>query len=362
LKKKSILDFTKEELSKTIKPSFRAKQVYGWIYQKYVDNFDEMLNLPKDLRKELKEKYDLSPLKIIAKEQSIDGSIKYLFSLKNSLSMEAVLLPMREEIKDDEGNVVQSSKYTICISSQVGCKIGCAFCLTAKEGFKQNLTAGEIVAQVLLIKKDNKLPANKRVNIVFMGMGEPLDNFDNVVKAIKIFSDHDGLCISPRRQTVSTSGLSHQIKRLGDMNTGVLLAISLHAVDDEMREKLMPINKAYNIASILDAIRNFPIDARKRVMFEYLVIKELNDDIKSAKKLVKLLHGIKAKVNLIYFNPYPDSPFKRPDEKDMRKFQSYLRDHGITCTIRESKGLDISAACGQLYEKNSKGELKNEWI
>ncbi len=354
MKKKSILDFTKEELSKTIKPSFRAKQVYGWIYQKYVDNFDEMLNLPKDLRKELKEKYDLSPLKIIAKEQSIDGSIKYLFSLKNSLSMEAVLLPMKEEIKDDEGNVVQSSKYTICISSQVGCKIGCAFCLTAKEGFKQNLTAGEIVAQVLLIKKDNKLPANKRVNIVFMGMGEPLDNFDNVVKAIKIFSDPDGLCISPRRQTVSTSGLSHQIKRLGDMNTGVLLAISLHAVDDEMREKLMPINKAYNIASILDAIRNFPIDARKRVMFEYLVIKELNDDIKSAKKLIKLLHGIKAKVNLIYFNPYPDSPFKRPDEKDMRKFQSYLRNHGITCTIRESKGLDISAACGQLYEKNNK--------
>ena len=183
---------------------------------------------------------------------------------------------------------------------------------------------------------------------------QPLDNLENVTKAIKIFSDPDGLSISPRRQTVSTSGLSHQIKKLGEMDLGVLLAISLHAVDDEMREKLMPINRAYNIASILDAVRNFPIDARKRVMFEYLVIKDLNDDIKSAKKLVKLLHGIKAKVNLIYFNPYPNSPFQRPSEKDMLRFQAYLRDHGITCTIRESKGLDISAACGQLYEKKER--------
>jgi len=349
--KKTLFDFTKDELSQMIKPSFRAKQIYGWIYQKYVDSFDEMKNLPKDLREKLDKEYILSPLKIIAKEKSRDGSIKYLFGLRNGLSMEAVLLPMKKEIKDTEGNITQSSKYTICISSQVGCKIGCAFCLTAKEGFKQNLSAGEIVAQVLEIKKDNNIASNKRVNIVFMGMGEPLDNLENVVKAIRIFSDPDGLSISPRRQTVSTSGLSHQIKKLGEMDLGVLLAISLHAVDDEMREKLMPINKAYNIASILDAVRNFPIDTRKRVMFEYLVIKDLNDDVKSAKKLVKLLHGIKAKVNLIYFNPYPNSPFQRPSEKDMLGFQRYLRDHGVTCTIRESKGLDISAACGQLYEK-----------
>ena len=349
--KKTLFDFTKDELSQMIKPSFRAKQIYGWIYQKYIDSFEEMKNLPKDLRERLSGEYILSPLKIIAKEKSVDGSIKYLFGLRNGLSMEAVLLPMKKEIKDSDGNIIQSSKYTICISSQVGCKMGCAFCLTAKEGFKQNLTPGEIVAQVLEIKKDNFIASNKRVNIVFMGMGEPLDNLENVTKAIKIFSDPDGLSISPRRQTISTSGLAHQIKRLGEMNLGILLAISLHAVDDKMREKLMPINRAYNIATILDAVRNFPIDARKRVMFEYLVIKDLNDDIKSAKKLVKLLHGIKAKVNLIYFNPYPNSPFQRPSEKDMLRFQAYLRDHGVTCTIRESKGLDISAACGQLYEK-----------
>lgn len=351
--KKTLLDYTKEELATIVNPAFRAKQIFGWIYQKYVDDFEEMKNLPKDLRRELSDEYVLSPLKILAKEQSKDGSIKYLFGLRNGLSMEAVLLPMKKEIRDADGKIVESSKYTICISSQVGCKIGCAFCLTAKEGFKQNLTPGEIVAQVLEIKKDNSIASNKRVNIVFMGMGEPLDNLDNVIKAIKIFSDPDGLAISPRRQTISTSGLSHQIKKLGEMELGVLLAISLHAVDDEMREKLMPINRAYNIASILDAVRNFPIDTRKRVMFEYLVIKDLNDDIKSAKKLVKLLHGIKAKVNLIYFNPYPNSPFQRPSENDMLTFQSYLRDHGITCTIRESKGLDISAACGQLYEKKN---------
>ncbi len=352
--KESIMNYTKDELSKIIKPSFRAKQIYRWIYTSYVDSFDEMKNLPKDLRKELDDKYTLSPLKILAKEQSKDGSIKYLFGLQNGLSMEAVLLPMKKEIKDENGNIIQSSKYTICISSQVGCKMGCAFCLTAKEGFKQNLTAGEIVAQVLSIKKDKNIAPNKRVNVVYMGMGEPLDNLDNVIKAIKIFSDPDGLSISPRRQTISTSGLAHNIKKLGDSNLGVLLAISLHAVDDTMREKLMPINKAYNIAAVLDAVREFPIDQRKRVMFEYLVIKDLNDDIKSAKKLVKLLHGIKAKVNLIYFNPYPNSPFQRPSEKDVIAFQTYLREHGLTCTIRESKGLDISAACGQLYEKNSK--------
>jgi 23S rRNA (adenine2503-C2)-methyltransferase len=186
-----------------------------------------------------------------------------------------------------------------------------------------------------------------------MGMGEPLDNLENVTKAVKIFKEQDGLSIGARRQTISTSGLSHQITKLGQMNLGVLLAISLHAVDDALRETLMPINKAYNIESVINAVKAFPIDQRKRVMFEYLVMKDLNDNIKSAKKLVKLLHGIKAKVNLIYFNPYPGSPYQRPDTKTMETFKSYLNDHGITCTIRQSKGLDISAACGQLKEKTA---------
>jgi len=193
-----------------------------------------------------------------------------------------------------------------------------------------------------------------------MGMGEPLDNLDNLAKAIKIFSDPDGLAISPQRQTVSTSGLSSKINRLAKMDLGINLAISLHAVDDELREKLMPINKAYNIASIMDAVRNFPINLRKKVLFEYLVIKDINDDLESAKKLVKLLSGINAKVNLIYFNAHEGSEFQRPSEKDVKKFQEYLLSKGVICTIRESKGLDISAACGQLREQNLNKESSND--
>ncbi|WP_200762953.1 23S rRNA (adenine(2503)-C(2))-methyltransferase RlmN [Nitrosophilus alvini] len=349
--KKTILDYTNEELQNIVSPKFRAKQIYQWIYQKNADSFNDMTNIPKELRKKLDEEFEISSMQIIKKEQSKDGSKKYLFGLKDGHTVEAVLLPMKKEQKDEAGNIIKEAKYTICVSTQVGCKVGCSFCLTAKGGFVRNLTPGEIVGQVLEIKKDNDIAANRRVNIVYMGMGEPLDNLDNVAKSVKIFSDPNGLSISPRRQTISTSGLASKIKKLGEMKLGVLLAISLHAVDDELRQTLMPINKAYNISSIMEAVRGFPVDQRKRVMFEYLMIKDLNDNIKSAKKLVKLLHGIKAKVNLIYFNPYPGSPYKRPDPKRVKEFQEYLLKHGVLCTIRESKGLDISAACGQLKEK-----------
>ena len=349
-----ILDYTKEELSHIIKPTFRAKQIYEWIYKKYVGSFDEMKNIPKELINELNTNYYLEPLKTATVEESSDGSKKYLFLLKDGKTVESVLLPMKKEKLDEQGKMLKNTRYTICISSQVGCKIGCSFCLTGKSGFLRNLTPGEITSQVLMIKKENNIAENRRVNIVFMGMGEPLDNLDNVQKAVKIFSDPFGLSISPRRQTISTSGLSAQIKKLGEMNLGILLAISLHAVDDELREQLMPINKAYNIESIINAVKEFPVDARKRVMFEYLVIKDLNDDIKSAKKLVKLLHGIKAKVNLIFFNPHSGSEYQRPEVKDVLYFQDYLLKHGLLCTIRESKGLDISAACGQLKDRKEK--------
>ena len=356
MKKTNILDLSKEELTQIIKPSFRAKQIYQWIYQKYVNSFDEMKNIPKELKEELNQNFFLDPLSIVKIEQSLDGSKKYLFALKDGQTVESVLLPMKQEKVDEEGKLVHHTKYTICISSQVGCKIGCAFCLTGKDGFKRNLSAGEITAQILMIKRDNQIAENRRVNIVYMGMGEPLDNLDNVSKSVKIFSDIDGLCISTRRQTISTSGLSSQIEKLGKMDLGVLLAISLHAVDDDLRQKLMPINKAYNIESIINAVKAFPIDARKRVMFEYLVMKGVNDDQKSAKKLVKLLHGIKSKVNLIYFNPHHGSEFARPSEKDVVAFQQYLVDHGVLCTIRQSKGLDISAACGQLKDKEQNSD------
>lgn len=356
MEKQNIFDLSKEELSEIIKPSFRAKQIYQWLYQKYINSFDEMKNLPKELKSQLEERYYLDPLVIAKVEESRDGSKKYLFALKDGNTVESVLLPMKQEQNDEEGKLIHHTRYTICISSQVGCKIGCAFCLTGKSGFKRNLTAGEITSQILMIKRDNAIAENRRVNIVYMGMGEPLDNLANVSKAVRIFTDIDGLSISPRRQTISTSGLSVQIEKLGLMELGVLLAISLHAVDDELRQTLMPINKAYNIESIINAVKAFPIDARKRVMFEYLVMKGVNDDQKSARKLVKLLHGIKSKVNLIYFNPHPGSEFARPLEKDMIAFQQYLVDHGVLCTIRQSKGLDISAACGQLKDKEQNND------
>ena len=349
---KNILDFTLNELENEVSPKFRAKQIYEWIYKKGVKSFDEMLNLPKDMRENLSQNFYLDPLKCVRCEESIDGSKKYLFELKDGKRIESVLLPMKEEIVDENGKISRHARYSICVSSQVGCKMGCAFCLTAKGGFVRNLTAGEIVGQILWIKIANEIPYERRVNVVYMGMGEPLDNLANVAKAVQILKENEGLAIAPRRQTISTSGLATQIKKLGEMDLGVLLAISLHAVTDELRAKLMPINKAYNIASVMDAVRNFPIDMRKRVMFEYLVIDGLNDSVGDAKTLVKLLHGIKAKVNLIYFNPHEGSKFGRPEPQNMVKFQDYLSAHGVTCTIRQSKGLDISAACGQLKERS----------
>ena len=352
--KKTILDYTKAELASMVKPSFRAKQIWGWIYHQYATSFETMANLPKAMREELDQTYEIMPLKIARKECSTDGTIKYLFELSDGKTVETVWLKMKDESIDDEGNIEHEARFTVCVSTQVGCKVGCSFCLTAKGGFTRDLSAGEIVAQVLAVKMDNGLAAHRRLNIVYMGMGEPLDNLENLAKAITILKDEEGLSISGKRQTVSTSGLSSKIDKLGQMDLGVHIAISLHAVDDELRSELIPMNKAYNIASIIDAVKRFPIDTRKRVMFEYLVIKGKNDDLTSAKKLVKLLHGIKAKVNLIFFNPYEGSDYQRPTRVDMVAFQEYLIKHGVLCTIRDSKGLDISAACGQLKEKDLK--------
>ena len=312
-----------------------------------------MKNIPKDLKEKLKENFPIDIMKVIKVEKSSDGSIKYLYELSDGTTVEAVLLLMKEKQKDKDGQISKSEKYTFCISSQVGCKVGCSFCLTAKGGFTRDLTAGEIVAQVSMLKKENNIPENKSVNIVYMGMGEPLDNYDNLVQAIKIISLEDGLSINTRRQTISTSGISSKILKLGQEDLGVQLAISLHAVDDGLRSELIPMNKAYNIQSIIDSVKQFPVDVRKKVMFEYLVIKDKNDDIKSADKLVKILNGINAKVNLIYFNPYEGTLYERPSRNNMMKFQDYLNSKGVLCTIRESKGLDISAACGQLKEKEN---------
>ena len=349
----TILDYTLEELQERVSPSFRAKQIYNWLYVQYAQHFEDMKNLPAAMRETLASSYSINPLTIVKKEYSSDGTIKYLFELPDQKTIETVLLRMKEQQTDCNGVVTQEAKYTVCVSTQVGCKVGCSFCYTAKGGFVRDLTAGEIVAQVLSIKIDNDIAANRRLNIVYMGMGEPLDNLQALTQAIKIFSQPDGLAISPKRQTVSTSGLSTKIDALGAKNLGVHIAISLHAVDDTLRSELIPMNKAYNIASIIEAVKRFPIDTRKRVMFEYLVIKDKNDSIDAAKKLIKLLHGIKAKVNLIFFNPYEGSPYERPSDEKVKAFADYLIAHGLMATVRQSKGVDISAACGQLREKTN---------
>jgi len=347
---RQIMDYFLDELD--IEPNFRKKQIFDWIYRKYIDDFDNMKNLPKNLREELKEKFRINPLKILNREISADGTEKFLFELEDGHTIETVLLKMKEKEVDKNGNTIAQDRYTVCVSSQVGCKVGCSFCLTAKGGFVRNLTVSEIVSQVWIMKKIKNFNPSKSLNVVYMGMGEPLDNYENMVKAIKIISNEYALNVSPRRQTLSTSGIAPKIEKLANENLGINLAISLHAVDDKLREELIPLNKAYNIQSVIEAVKKFPIDRRKRVLFEYLVIKDVNDDIESANKLVKLLNGIRAKVNLIYFNPYPGTSYKRPTTQTMKKFKDALNKKGVICTIRESKGVDISAACGQLREKN----------
>lgn len=353
---KCLLDYSLSELEGLLtsefgEKKFRAKQIYEWVFKKGAKDFGAMSNLSAALKERLKGEFYIDSVEQVMCEQSVDGSKKYLFELKDGKRIESVLLPMKEELSDENGELKRHARYTICVSSQVGCKMGCAFCLTAKGGFVRNLSAGEIVGQILYIKRANEIPYERRVNVVYMGMGEPLDNLANVSKAVSLLKHNDALAISPRRQTISTSGLASQIKKLGELDLGVLLAISLHAVNDELRGRLMPVNKAYNIADVMQAVREFPIDLRKRVMFEYLLLGGVNDHKSDAKTLVKLLNGIKAKVNLILFNPHEGSEFKRPSMQDAEHFRDFLRAKGVTCTIRESKGLDISAACGQLRER-----------
>lgn len=353
MNKRNIFDLTLGELERELTPSFRARQVYQWLYKMYESNFDLMINVPKNLRSKLDANFSASNLEIKHISVSEDKTKKYLYETIDKHSFESVLLKMKESVYDEHNKQISQEKYTICVSSQVGCKMGCSFCFTSKIPFGRNLSAGEIVEQIVSIKRDNAIPPQKSLNIVYMGMGEPLDNFENVVKAIKIISSLDGLSIATRRQTISTSGISPKIDLLGELNLGVQLAISLHAVNDEVRDKLMPLNKIYNIENIIGAVRRFPLESRKRVMFEYLMIKEVNDDLSCARELLRLLNGIKSKVNLILFNPHEGSKFQRPDLETAQRFRDYLNSKGLLCTIRESRGIDIEAACGQLQEKHA---------
>ncbi len=342
----NIQNYTREELAKWLEDkgsrSFRAGQIFKWIYLKQAQSFDEMTDLGKELRCLLTENFYLSRLDLEDKQVSTDTTEKFLFQLEDGHHIETVLIPEKDH-------------FTLCVSTQVGCAMGCEFCLTARGGFKRNLTVAEIISQVrdarfFLVQK--KIDPLKLSNIVFMGMGEPLANYDTLIKSLKIILDTDyGMKFAARRVTVSTSGLIPKIVQLG-LNTDVNLAVSLNAVDDKTRSQLMPINDKYPIGALLEACQEFTMKPRNKITFEYILIKGINDSREDALKLVKLLLPIRAKVNLIPFNEHEESSFKRPGSKQILSFLQILLDNDMTAMTRKSKGADISAACGQLKAKS----------
>lgn len=326
-------------------PAFRAKQLYEWIYRKGAADFSEMTSLSKDLRIWLTEHFTLQFPEIAeARGGAEDGSRKLLFRLPDHRIVESVLMQEKDW-------------QTLCVSSQVGCAVDCKFCMTGFGGFRRQMTTGEIVSQFLLARRlnDNVAPRN----MVFMGMGEPMLNLDSVIPAIRLLTDRSGMDVSPRRITVSTSGIVPGIDRLGEADLGVNLAISLNASNDEFRSKIMPINKRYPISELLDACRRFPLRNRRRIMFEYVMLAGENDSLQNARELVALLRDIPCKINLIPWNPDPNLPFSRPEEVTIRSFQQILLDNHFTTSVRYSKGVDIGAACGQLaghWEAEKKSE------
>ncbi|MCS7202831.1 MAG: 23S rRNA (adenine(2503)-C(2))-methyltransferase RlmN [Thermodesulfovibrio sp.] len=314
-------------------PSFRAKQLIHWIYHRFASSIQEITEWPKSLREEFSKNYFIGNIKLIEKKVSADKTEKYLFELKDSERIESVLIPDKQRL-------------TLCISSQVGCPLKCKFCLTGKIGFIRNLEAWEIVDQFIQISK-SLIKENRRItNIVFMGMGEPLLNFENTTEALWRFKDL--VEFSPRRITLSTVGIIPALKELPKRAPNVKLAISLNASDDTIRTYLMPINKQYPLYELIKTLKNYPLKPRQRITIEYVLLKGVNDSEENAYSLCKLLKNIPCKINLIPFNPWQGCEFERPEESRIVKFQQILISKGYSVFIRKSKGEDILAACGQL--------------
>jgi len=313
---------------------FRAKQVYKWINKKSVHNFHKMTDLSKDLRKKLDHLFKIRTLKIKQKEHSqIDESIKYLFELEDGNYIESVF--MQEE-----------GRKTVCLSTMVGCSIGCPYCATGLKGLKRNLTAGEIVEQLLWIAKDNE---SEITNIVFMGMGEPFLNYENTIKASRIFNTERGPEISSRKIVISTCGIVPKIYQYADQGHKFKLAISLNGTTDQQRDYMVPINIKYPIDELMKAAKYYTEKARHRITFEYILVKDFNDSVKDARRLRKLLSDFPCKINIIPYNENKHLDFKAPSEKGLDKFVRELYKSPFAVTVRHSKGQDISAACGQLY-------------
>jgi 23S rRNA (adenine2503-C2)-methyltransferase len=335
--KPNIKDMSLEEIEAFIadlgKERYRARQIMKWIYQQGAQSFEEMTTLAKDFRERLAELASICDPKIVKTQTSADATKKVLFRLQDGLHIESVLIPGKNH-------------WTACLSTQVGCRMGCRFCLTGSLGFQRNLMPSEITGQMIQMRLHTPEGPNVK-NIVLMGMGEPLANYDNTVKAIRNLTEDHGMGFSNRRITVSTSGLVPQIIQLG-RDICVNLAISLNAPNNEKRSEIMPINRKYPIDRLLDACRDYPMPGRRMLTFEYILMAGFNDSPRDAIEVAGLLQPLRCKFNLIAFNEFPGSPFKTPSREAIRTFQQILLDHNYTAVLRASRGSDILAACGQL--------------
>ena len=330
------LDELKEEFIKLGEKPYRAEQVFKWLYVDKVSSFDDMTNLSKELREKLKQEFSMHNFKILKKQESSDGTKKYLFDILDDNAIETVLMEYHHG-------------KSICVSTQVGCKMGCKFCASTGIKFARDLTAGEIVEQILAVERDENIRIS---NIVFMGIGEPLDNFENVVNAIGIINNQKGLNVGARHISISTSGLVPKIYELADKNLQCTLSISLHATTDEKRSEMMPVNNAYNIEELMKACKYYIDKTNRRISFEYALAKDNNDNLEDAKGLVKLLKGMLCHVNLIPINKIDSGKYTKSTNENIIKFRDYLNSKGIVATIRRELGSDIDAACGQLRKKN----------
>lgn len=330
------LDELKQELISLGEKAYRAEQIFNWIYLEKVKEFDEMTNISLELREKLKQNYTMCNFKILKKRESSDGTKKYLFDVLDGNAIETVLMEYHHG-------------KTICVSSQIGCKMGCKFCASTGIAFVRNLTAGEIVEQVLAVEQDI---GEHISNIVFMGIGEPFDNYDNVMHAIRIINNQKGLNIGARHISISTSGVVPRIYDFANEDLQCTLSISLHATTDEKRSKMMPVNNAYPLKELMQACKDYITKTNKRISFEYALAKYNNDNLEDAKGLIKLLHGMICHVNLIPINKIENGKFDKSSNENIIKFRDYLNEHGIVATIRRELGSDIDAACGQLRRKN----------
>ncbi|MFC1510172.1 23S rRNA (adenine(2503)-C(2))-methyltransferase RlmN [Candidatus Omnitrophota bacterium] len=319
--------------------AFRADQIFKWLYQATACSFDEMQNLSKEFRSQLSRDFTFEPLKVIKKVVSDDGTVKVLFELEDKERIETVLIP-------------SPKRATVCLSTQVGCKYGCKFCASGVSGFKRNLTVAEILGQVLYVKRLCEEDQRALTNVVFMGVGEPFDNYENLMKAIGVINHHKGCHIAARRITISTCGLIDGIKKLAGAGKQCELSVSLHAADDALRDQIMPVNKKYPLAMLMKTLRAYCKETNRQVTFEYLCIKDVTCTIKAARQLSKLLKGLLCKVNLIVYNQIEEFDFKAPSRREVNEFRQELTSRGIIVTLRQSRGVDIDAACGQLRHAN----------